>query len=154
MRHKRNIILLAAGFLLVSYASAQVTNWQNVQDLPPGTPISVKAAHRIRCDFIAATDEELACEQTIRGQFMFPSSHRFRFERRRIREVRREHPDRGTVIGAGIGAGAGAAIGAATWRPESGYTHGGATLIPCVLGAVFGGAIGHLFAHGEIIYRR
>lgn len=155
MRHKRNITLLAASLLLASSALAQGQSWQNVQDLPPGAPISVKATHRIPCSFVAATNEELVCERIIRGHFVVPASYQFRFERRSIREVRMERPDRGALIGAGIGAGAGAAIGAAAWHAQSGYTRGGTALILGGLGAVIGGAIGHEhpLAHGEVIYR-
>jgi hypothetical protein len=152
MRNKRNVTLLAASLLLASSTLAQVRSWQNVQGLPPGAPISVEAAHRISCTFDAATDEELVCEQTIRSNFMLPGSYRYRFERRSVRQVRMERPEKGALIGAGIGAAAGAALGAATWHPQSGYTHGGTTFISGALGALFGGVIGHHFGHGEIIY--
>ena len=128
-------------------------SWQNVQGLPPGAPISVKVAHRIACTFVAATDEELVCEQIMRANFMLPGSYRFRFERRSIRQVRMERSDKGALIGAGIGAGAGAVIGAVACHAEPpGCTRGIAALLLGGLGAGFGAGLGHSFAHGEIIY--
>jgi hypothetical protein len=154
MRQKRNISLLTASLLLASCAPAQVKSWQNVQDLPAGTPISVKAEHRIRCVFVIATDQELVCEPPIPGQFMFPGSHQVRLERRSIHEVRRGRvdrgrPNKGDLIGAGIGAGIGVGIGSRCTT----YC-GNVTALLGILGAAFGAGIGHAVAQGEVIYRQ
>jgi len=154
MRHKRNIAWLGAALLLASCMAAQTRSWQNVQELQPGTPISMKAPYRVRCAFVAATEEQLECEQAIAGQFLLPGSRRLRFERRSIREVRLERvdagrPNKGDLIGAGVGAGIGAAIGG-TGSAGSGK----GALCLGVFGAAIGAGIGHALAHGEVIYRQ
>jgi hypothetical protein len=154
MRQKRNISLLAASLLLASSALAQVRSWQNVQALQPGTPIAVKSAQKIRCNFVAATDEELVCEGASPGQFMFPDSQQFRFQRasiRQVRTVRRDmrRPGMGDLIGAGIGAGIGVAIGS---RCNS--KCGNMTAVLGVLGAALGAGMGHAMTQGQIIYGR
>ena len=161
MRHKKTIPLLLAPLLLAAGALAQTGNWQAVQDLQPGTRISVRANHsfgRNPCFFLSANDEQLVCERVLhsrRRMIISPIPPEAVYQRSRVREVRLEHSEAAnTMAGAGIGAGVGAALGASVNNGT--VTRGGGALLLGGLGALVGGSFGREFPiiHGKVVYRR
>src|SRR4029077_378728 len=106
------LILLS---LATRNSQAQTSDWRAVQNLQPGTLISVKSKHRVKCKFLRATDDAVSCE-IIRGGLLGVATKAppdLMFNRQSVREVRLEHADgSNAAIGAVIGAGAGAVFGA------------------------------------------
>lgn len=131
---------------------AQTADWQAVENLGPGTLISVKTQHRFPCFFASATDEELVCNGPRDRLLRLPP--KMIFPRGEIRGIRTEHNQAKVAwIGAGMGAGVGAAVGASTCKGS----RGGAALIGVLGGALVGAVVGSIvpiFRHGKIIYRR
>jgi len=143
-------------------------NWQAVEDLSVGAPISVKARHSVHllCNFERATEDELICQPLRPAALVIPPPwpypapfpypprpHKYAFEREKVEEVRLEHSEpSNTLIGAGVGAAAGAALGAATFR----NARGPGALLFGAIGSLIGAPIGRtspLF-HRKVIYRR
>jgi hypothetical protein len=119
-------------------AHAQNRDWQAVQNLKPGTRISIKAQERYLCTFENASQDELTCEGVHPRVTRQPS--RISIPRREIREVRLP-PNQAKYgwIGVGIGAGVGAAGG----------------LVGVLGGAAAGGILGTMvpiFRRGKVIY--
>lgn len=170
-RHVVAPLLLLAAFSATTYAKKPNPegNWQAVENLMVGTPISVKARGSVHllCYFERATEHTLVC-QPLRpavpllapwpypAPFPYPLPSRpqeYVFKREQIQEVRLEHSEAAnSVIGMGIGGAAGAALGAV--RVTS--ARGGAALIFGLVGVFVGGALGRtspLF-HRKVVYRR
>jgi hypothetical protein len=160
MRRTRPHYVLLLTLLCVASARAQSRDWKVVEQLAPGTPISVKYGRfwiHNRCVFESATDETLVCERTLYGysRLFIPPVAAYR--QKLVREVRLEHSDASNItFGAVIGGAVGGALGAA----GSGDTHAqvrvGLGLLVGVGGAAIGGLIGRDFPilHGRVIYRR
>jgi hypothetical protein len=149
---KRKIVsLLFVVLIFASSGRAQTGDWQAVENLRPGTRISVKARHRVGCVFQRATEDELACRRLYRSLRL---SSEIVFDRQSVREVRLERSDEanGAVVAA-IGAGAGAAVGASNGSGTS-TREGGAILLGGI-GAIVGWFIGNEFhvLRGKSIYR-
>jgi len=156
---KRILYPMLATLALVVNAGAQKRDWQAVEKLQLGTPISVHASNpnplalrRADCDFISASDTELAC-----NYYTSRRGHRFgpfliRFNRWSVLKIRIERPSDSELAGAAIGAGTGAALFAST---VSG-ARGPAALLGGGLGMLLGGELGRVtpFLHGPIIYER
>ncbi len=148
-------IAIVAVLLSVPGAQAQKGDWSAVEQLAPGTRISVKTSVRLVCYFESATEDDLYCEMRQHARFATVDSGRH-YDRKRIREVRVEHSEDGdAAVGALVGAGTGAAIGATV--PGNGtLTRGGRELLLGGIGGIVGGFIGRDFpvAHGRVVYRR
>ena len=153
-KRKRQIISsMVVALFFGSTAQAQTGDWQAVENLKPGTRISVKARHRVRCIFQGATLDELTCKRSDR---LFRTlSSEIVFDRQSVREVRLERSDEANAaVGAAIGAGAGAAAGASNGNGT--LTRGGGALLLGGIGAIVGwffGADFHIL-HGKTIYKR
>jgi hypothetical protein len=151
--HKMKIIsLLLAVLMYGPGVQAHTGDWQAVEKLTPGTRISVRAQHRIRCVFQRATDDELACKRLYRSLAL---SSEIVFDRQSVREVRLERSDEANgAVGALIGAGAGAAVGASNGKGTA--TREGGALLLGSIGAIAGWFIGADFhiLHGKSIYKR
>src|SRR5882762_4356309 len=80
--------------LSASDSQAQTGDWRAVQNLQAGTLISVKAKHRVKCQFLRATDDAVSCE-VIRSGLLGTISQAtdLTFDRQSVREVRLEHTD-------------------------------------------------------------
>lgn len=147
----RTISSIVAFLVLGPSLQAQTGDWRAVENLKPGTRISVKARHRILCVFQAATDDELVCKP-LRFSRLGPAESRF--DRQTVREVRLPpNQAKDAWIGAGIGAGAGAITGAS----RSGTSPGADAFFGALAGALVGGVAGSMvpiFRHGTIIYKR
>jgi uncharacterized protein YcfJ len=125
-----------------------------VKNLWPGSTISVRATHRIKCIFRLATDDALICDPIQRGLILLGPTE-VTIDRKSVREVRREHSEGANeVAGAAIGAGIGAVIGASTGNGT--VTRGGGALLLGGIGGLIGGFAGKDFSilPGKIIYRR
>jgi hypothetical protein len=151
---KRILYPILALVMFVSSAQAQIGDWQDVEDLPPDTVISVQTGYRypVRCMFEYATDRILFCAVAYRSRLIEP--HEMRLDRSEISQVSFDNGERNTAKGALIGGGIGAAIGASPDPGRSGYTRlGGAVLL-----GLIGGAVGHVIAmdhpHYRVIYKR
>jgi hypothetical protein len=145
---------MLALLILASSAQAQTGNWQAVENIKPGSRISVKAEHRVRCIFRYATDDELVCKRIHRGLFR-SAPPEIAFDRPSVREVRLEKSDEANAaVGAAIGAGVGAAAGASNGNGT--LTRGGGALLLGALGAVIGWSFGSEFhvLHGKIVYKQ
>jgi hypothetical protein len=176
MRRLRFIISLLLLTALPPHAQAKKRtsegNWQVVQNLSIGTPISVKArAPHLMCYFERATDDALFCQPlrrrgpaTSRRPYpspfplpLPPQPAEYVFKRQEIREIRLEHSE-GTnqMLGALTVGGVMAAIGAARNGNSSGLTRGGGALWGGAIGALIGGVFGRDFPlfHRKVIYRR
>lgn len=160
MRQQRLHQFLLFTFLSVASARAQSRNWNVVEQLAPGTPISVKYGRfwlHNRCVFERATEEVLVCERVSYGMsrlFIPPVAE---YRRKLVREIRLEHSDASNIaFGAALGGAVGGALGAA----GSGDTHTRARVGTGILvgmgGAALGGFIGRDFPirHGKVIYRQ
>lgn len=131
---------------------AQTGDWGAVEEIVPGTFISVVKRVRQGCELVKVTDSELACDRQIgkveRGLV---------FARSQVREVRLEEPGRhpmiaGAIIGGVVGGFAGFLGGGQANDPEA---RGYARAFGIPVGAVLGGVIGRNFhRHGAIIYRQ
>jgi hypothetical protein len=129
--------------LFESSALARSADWQVVQNLQPGTNLSVKARHRYLCFFESATDDELVCET--------PRHRRLAIPRAEIREIRVGRSQAKTMwIGAGVGAGVGAAVGAS--KSYRGANAGIGAFGGALVGSVAGGIVA-IFQRGKVIYR-
>jgi len=153
MKTLKIFCFMLACLMFASAAQAQAGDWRAVQQLAPGSRISVKIRFHVLCDFEGATDAVLVCEPVRRPTLMGPGE--FRFDRKRVREVRLEHSDdANTAVGAAVGAGVGATVGASL-SPRS-LTSGGSALLLGGIGGIAGGFFGRDFPilHGKIIYKR
>lgn len=128
---------------LLSTASAQTGTWADVQNIRPGSYISIKTEHyNVRCEFHHASDTDLWCKD----QF---------YVRRSIHEIRLERRVASAFVGAlgGAGIGAGAGLGLAKGDPEARVYYplyfgiGAAILGARVMGSM-------PIIHGKVIYRR
>lgn len=164
MRYPIKIRIFSLIFALLTLTSslrAQTGDWQAVQQLNPGIPVSVKVKRSYYCIFHYANEDELVCGVNRPLLQLTPRS----FLRVQIREVR-VWPDprksKGGKIGAGIGAGtvAVAALIAGRNNPSSEYPD--ALTIPVAMagGAFAGWLVGGLvsavhaaFQRGKVIYR-
>jgi outer membrane lipoprotein SlyB len=133
-------------------ARAQTYQWQDVEKLVPGTPVSVVKRTRQGCELVKATDSELTCLKDI-GRV----TRTLVFARDQVREVRLEIPAHNKII---VGAIAGAVVGGllgilggqTSDDPEA---RGYARAFGIPVGAFVGGAIGkHIHRHGAVIYRK
>jgi hypothetical protein len=152
---KRKIVsLLFVVLIFASSGRAQTGDWQAVENLRPGTRISVKARHRIRCIFQRASQDELACERPDRLYRTLSSE--IVFDRQSVREVRLERSDEANgAVGAAIGAGAGAGAAAGASNGNGTSTREGGAVLLGGIGAIAGWFIGAQFhvLHGKCIYR-
>lgn len=131
----------------------QITDWKAVQQIAPGTRISVKTRFRTLCDFVQASSDTLTCLPA--HQSIGLGRQALRFERSKIRDLRFEHSDGvNMVVGGAVGAGTGAAIGAIAGG--RGYSREGTALLLGSIGGLIGGSMGQEFpiAHGKEVYRR
>ena len=161
MRYQRILFLLFGLLLFTSTAWARKGDWHAVENLSPGTHISVlnrQSPARLYCSFERATARELFCRQLTRPSFLPiylpPISSEVAFERRDIVEVRLEHSDAtNAAIGGAIGAGAGAALGAAS---SDSHSRGAGMALFSVLGFALGSAINRALpiTPRKVIYRR
>ena len=140
-----------AALLFASSAQAQTQrgNWRAVENVRPGTDISVKARRRHYCSFVHANANEIVCD--VRRPFW--RSSRVVIPRGEVREVRvpRSQAQHGQV-GAAIGAGAVAVAGASRARRYRGVN----ACIGALFGMLCGGLIGMMvpiFRRGKIIYK-
>jgi hypothetical protein len=117
---KRRIISSMVGVLFLgSSAHAQTGAWQAVENLRPGTHISVKTQHNYPCLFASASEEELVCYRPRNRLLRLPAT--ITIPRGEIREVRMEpNQAKEAWIEAAIGAGAGAAAAASNSRTSPG----------------------------------
>ncbi|MGH9746128.1 MAG: hypothetical protein ACRD59_08470 [Candidatus Acidiferrales bacterium] len=140
--------------LIASGAQAQTGSWQAVENLSPGSIITVRARHHVRCVFRSATDDRLICDPIQRGPIPLGPDETI-YDRQDIREVRLDHSIASDVLaGAAIGAGAGAALGASS--NKGALTGGGGALLVGGFGMIIGGFVGRDSAilPGKIIYQR
>ncbi len=138
--------------MFASSAQAQTGDWQAVQNLKPGTLISVKVRHRFLCSLEHATENELVCEVPEHRLSRLPP--RITIPRGEVREVRLAHNQaKDGAIGAGIGAGVGAAVGANTGTGSRGAGASIGALGGAAIGAVVGTTV-PIFRRGRIIYKR
>jgi uncharacterized protein YcfJ len=153
MRTLDVVLSMLAGLILVSDALAQAGDWRAVENLAPGTRISVNLRFHMLCDFRRATDARLVCEPVRRPILIGPRE--ITFDRKAIREVHLEYSDdANTAIGAAAGARVGAGLGAALGN--SSLRSGGGALLLGGAGAIIGGFAGQNFpiVHGKVIYKR
>jgi hypothetical protein len=149
------LVTVLVMLLSVPGARAQKGDWKAVENLAPGTRISVKTAVRLICFFESATDDELVCSMHPPGPGLGISYER-RYDRSRIRDVRLEYSEAADIaIGATVGGGAGAIVGAVAGGNGT-VTRGGGALLLGGIGALVGGAFGRDFpiAHGKVVYKR
>jgi len=136
---------LLSALLFLSSCQAQNGDWKAVQDIPPGSLISVKTQFgTTKCAFEIAGDTELYCE---RGTF----------HRQSIRRVRLERPNASAVLGAAIGMGIGLGVGVAATkssRDAESRVYGPAGV--AILGGIVLGTIMHVnpVVHGKVVYQR
>jgi hypothetical protein len=134
----------------------QAGDWRAVQNLTPGTEISVKTQRRYRCVVEKVTEDELVCEA--HGRWFRVSTLVIR--RSEINEARvrpRPNQAKDAWIGAGIGAGAGAIAAGTSSRDYPGFHAfvGGAA--GAGGGALVGGIVPIfqiLLQRGKVIYKR
>jgi hypothetical protein len=153
MSRLRIIQSTIAFLLLVTNAQAQTGSWREVEDLPPGAPISVLVRLRLQCNFRYATDDELVCDFREQGRIGIGPMV---FRRQNVRQVRMERTETSMLAGAAIGAGVGAAAGASVDPQRSGYTRGGSAFLLGGIGGIIGGFVGKdlPFLHGKVVYQR
>lgn len=136
---------LLSAFLFLSNCQAQTGDWQAVQDIPPGSLISVKTQFgTTRCAFQVAGDAELYCDAGT-------------FHRQSIRRVRLERPNVSAALGAVIGAGIGVGVGvAATNNSRDAETRVYDPAGLAILGGIVCGVIMHRIpvVHGKVVYQR
>ena len=110
------VVLLLANTQAKGQAKAQVPSrgpsgdWQAVENLMPGTRISVKTGHRYHCAVEYVTDEELICEAQVPRSFRMNTLVIPRSEIQDVRALPHPNQTKDMWIGAGIGAGAGAVV--------------------------------------------
>jgi uncharacterized protein YcfJ len=139
------------GVVPATYAQTQSSDWSLVEQLRPGTPISVKGRLRVQCNFRHADEKQLVCDPRTQGGFLRPP---IQLPRELVREVRIERVEASTVAGAAIGAGAGAALGASSGNGT--LTRGGSALLGGGIGGLIGGTFSRQFPflHGKVVYER
>lgn len=130
---------------------AQNHDWGAVQNLRPGTRITVRHAFHVGCELVRVTDQELTCDRQVADQ-----DRRVTFRRNRIREVRLERTEQNHwVRGATAGAAAGGLLGwIALVRSSDPET---LLVVPYLIvgGAFAGGMIGaNHHPRGALIYSR
>jgi len=148
----RLVMAVAISSLAASAACAQKGDWQAVENLKPGTVVSVKTRHRYPCTVDRVTSDALFCERS--RPFLVPIRVPSSFSRAEIREVRLEHnQSKDAWIGAGVGAAAGASLGAASNHVSrfGGGLFGG--LGGGMVGALVGATI-PIVHHKQVIYKR
>lgn len=135
-----------------SRPQAQTGDWQVVQNLQPGTRLTVKGRKTYLCSVEYATEDELVCEG--RRPFAMRRPPSAAIPRAEIHEIRLEpSQSKHGCIGAVIGAGVGAAVGASK---NKGVRRAGA-LVGAPAGALVGGMVGlavPIFRRGKVIYKR
>lgn len=159
---RRILALMVASLTIASTLEAQTGDWQAVQNLTPGTRLSVKLKLSYYCIFQYATDDEVVCGVP-RPFFRFGTRS---YPRAKIREIRIP-PDprksKGGKIGAGIGAGTVvvAAVIAGRNNPSPEYPDALTIPVAAAGGAFAGWLIGGLvsavhgtFKKGKLIYKR
>ena len=168
MRKLQILTSLALFALLAPYLHAQTGDWNAVENLAPGTSMSVKGRghFHLMCTFVQANDDRLVCARPAHYQpiltrrFPFPvptpiQGPYYFFDRRQIRDVRLEHSRaNNALIGAAVVGGAFAAVGA---NSDSGtLTRGGGAILCGLIGGLIGGVFGRDFPlfHRKVIYRR
>jgi hypothetical protein len=137
--------------LFASAARAQSSDWRVVQNLRPGTRITVKTQKSYACEVEQATEDKLVCHHPSRF------SRRTRtFQKSEIREVRlavdmKQYAATGAAIGAAVGAIAGASIptNVEQTRPLTAIATG---FVGAGVGHITGGAIA-IVKKGKVIYR-
>lgn len=150
--------LLVLGCARCGYAGAQnvpqpvnpINDWGGVVLLARGTPISVQVGrHWHSCAFGSANGEWLECSPSL-------AARPYMFRRINVKKVRFEEKGASTLAGGLIGLGAGIGAGALKGGGSNGYTQEGSMLFGGMLGALFGGAIGHSvpLVHGRVIYEQ
>jgi hypothetical protein len=143
------------GFLLLllfaSAARAQSSDWRAVQNLRPGTHITVKTQKSYACKLEQATEDKLVCQHPSRV------SRRTRtFQKAEIREVRlavdfKRHAAAGAAIGAAVGAIVGASV--PTNVEQTRFITAIATgFVGAGIGHLTGGAIA-IVKRGKVIYK-
>ena len=148
----RLLVGIAGLCSIAMLADGQTNDWRSVENLAPGTTISVVKRTRLDCDLVNVTDSELTCDHSIAGDM-----RRYVFKREQVREVRLEMPQhnqwvKGAAVGAAIGGLLGFLGGRQLADPEA-RAYAGFYGIP--IGAFVGGFIGHgIHRHGAIVYRQ
>jgi hypothetical protein len=137
-------------------AAAPTADWRAVENLAPGSIISLKSPgrHHLRCRFERADIDLLVCERIVHGNLVFGPTE-IVLERRNIDQVRLEHSEAANAAtGALLGAGAGAAIGASVHNGT--LTRPGGALLIGAIGGIIGGFVGRdvSILPGKIIYQR
>jgi len=135
---------------LVVPAGAQINQWRNVEQLRPGTLISVVERGRRECELVSVTDSELICNRDV-GRL----NRRLVYARSQIREVRLERPEDNTmIVGAITGGIAGGLVGfLGTKQASDPETRPYATYYGVPIGALIGGIVGrHVHRHGSVVY--
>lgn len=127
------LVLLVAAMAQPLLAKDDISDWQNVKDIPPGWRISVVSGRHIACIFVRATDEELVCGGLQRGWYTDPRE--FHFRREMIREVR---VDRGDAVNALAGAAVGGSLGAALGASNPHVDRGAMVPFFATIGAAIG----------------
>jgi hypothetical protein len=136
---------------LVLPIAAQTNDWRTVEQLKPGTPISIVEHGRQECELDSVTDSELICVMP-----MSRITRKLAYARSQIQEVRRETPDHNSmIVGAIAGGIAGGLLGYfATLNASDPETHGYSTYYAVPIGAFIGGIVGrHIHRHGAVLYR-
>ncbi len=92
---------MLAFLIMASRTQAQTGDWQAVENVRPGSRISVRAKYRVRCIFQRATQDELVCERIQSGLIRISLSE-ITFDRWSVREGRLEPSDEANAaVGAG-----------------------------------------------------
>lgn len=143
--------ILLGSFLAAAPARAQTGDWHAVQQLRPGTAISVKGRLRVQCNFREANETELVCSPRTQGRFLRPP---IVLPRAQIRQVRLERAEASALAGTAIGAATGAAVGASSGNGT--LTRGGSALLGAGIGGLIGGTFSRQFPflHGEVVYQK
>jgi len=145
MRYRRVTYWIVSAILFLLNCQAQTGDWQAVQDIPPGSLISVKTQFGSkRCAFQIAGDTELYCDVVT-------------FHRQSIRRVRLEHPNASAVLGAVVGTGIGIGVGVAvTNNSRDAETRVYDPAAYGILGGIVLGMIMHRIpvVHGKVVYQR
>lgn len=147
------VAVLAIQCLAPQQGKAQSKDWPAVKAIAPRATISVRVLGRRgrrQCEFLNATDSELAC--VVQHRFF---ERQISVPRAEIHEVRLERPEQDrTIIGAVIGGAAGALLGGlAASRGSDPEAKVAGPILATFLGACFGGGIGRaIHPHGPVIY--
>lgn len=176
MRFQKLIATLMAGYLLAGSAGAQVSvpvpgkgSWETVENLPPGTVLSVKSAladgstHTLKCQFRSAEETLLVCEPWSRPRRYWAPSRAtpdcYVLPRAQVLEVRLDDEDAQRAGSTAIGVLAGGLVGGVLGYNccnQGGDTRYGGAIGLSLVGGLVGGLIGHAlpFVRGHLIYRR